>query len=172
MACTPPIDTPIKFGIACEMLYLCTSEDKLHLSIHELILSAFGWHWLCIRNRNLDNGGLQVFFDRFAIQYYIIVPGECRGYVFVKPDGQSRVCLCYAMEMKGRMGCNKKISPPLFLVARFEFSLIEDCRCRNESRRHILSAETKSLNDGTIAIDVAVVEVVKESTALADELCQ
>jgi len=36
----------------------------------------------------------------------------------------------------------------------------------------VLLTETESLDDGTIAIDVAVVEVVKECTALTYELCQ
>ncbi len=38
--------------------------------------------------------------------------------------------------------------------------------------RQSLSTETESLDNGTVAIDVAVVEVVKESTTLADKLCQ
>lgn len=37
---------------------------------------------------------------------------------------------------------------------------------------HILSTETESLDDSTITIDVAIVEVVKESTTLAYELCK
>ncbi len=35
-----------------------------------------------------------------------------------------------------------------------------------------LFTETKSLDDGTIAIDVAVVEVVEKRTALTYQLCQ
>ncbi len=39
-----PIDTPIKFGIACEILYLCSVFRR------------------------------QVFFDRFAIPYLLYMP--------------------------------------------------------------------------------------------------
>lgn len=35
-----------------------------------------------------------------------------------------------------------------------------------------LLSQTESLDDGTIAVDVAVVEIVKECTALTYELCQ
>ena len=39
-------------------------------------------------------------------------------------------------------------------------------------KQRFLSTETEILNDSTIASDIAVVEVVEESTTLCNKLCQ
>ena len=59
-----------------------------------------------------------------------------------------------------------KSTEPALPVRRFKFSF------KLFFLRFRLTAQAESLDDGTVAVDVALVQIVQKAAALADEDCQ